>query len=253
MSSPPLVVPARFNGPASTANGGWVSGRLAGYLDPGLGAADPDRGCVQVRLLAPPPLEQPMPVTVDGTGAQASVAGVPVLQASLVDPAALPATPAPVAPEVARAAEAGYPGLVEHPFPTCVVCGPERGPGDGLRLFAGPVPGRPGTSAATWTPHPSLAGADGSVPAELCWAALDCPGGWSVLQPGRPMVLGTMQARVLRRPLVGEPCVVVGSRERSEGRRYWTSSALYGADSELLGLAGAIWITISPPAGTSRG
>ena len=132
VSSPPLVVPARFNGPASTANGGWVSGRLAGYLDPGLGAADRDRGCVQVRLLAPPPLEQPMPVTVDGTSAQASVAGVAVLQASLVDAAALPAAPAPVAPEVARAAEAGYPGLVEHPFPTCVVCGPERGPGDGL-------------------------------------------------------------------------------------------------------------------------
>ena len=38
----------------------------------------------------------------------------------------------------------GVPGLTSHPFPTCFACGTDREPGDGLRIFPGPVAGRAG-------------------------------------------------------------------------------------------------------------
>ena len=97
----------------------------------------------------------------------------------------------------ARAAEATYPGLASHPFPTCFACGTGREPGDGLRIFPGPVGDRTATRvAATWTPHPSVA--DGlarrrarDVGRAVTWAALDCVGGWAADVGERPMVLGT--------------------------------------------------------------
>ena len=49
----------------------------------------------------------------------------------------------------------------EHPFPTCVVCGPDRDPGDGYRIFPGPLAGEHGLFAAEWTPDASLADDDG--------------------------------------------------------------------------------------------
>jgi len=44
----------------------------------------------------------------------------------------------------------------EHPFPTCFVCGPDRRPGDGLRILVGPVAGRD-LSANVWYPDEALA------------------------------------------------------------------------------------------------
>jgi hypothetical protein len=37
----------------------------------------------------------------------------------------------------------------EHPLPACFGCGPDRGPGDGLRITVGPVAGRD-LSADVW-------------------------------------------------------------------------------------------------------
>src|SRR5436190_1435510 len=51
-------------------------------------------------------------------------------------------------------------------FPDCFTCGMNRQPGDGLRIFPGPVPGR-GLWAAPWTPNPSVAGTDGRVRPEV--------------------------------------------------------------------------------------
>ncbi len=61
-------------------------------------------------------------------------------------------------------------------FPDCFVCGMGRGPGDGLRIFPGPLAGRP-FWAAPWTPDPSVTGAGGRVRPEVVWAALDCLSG----------------------------------------------------------------------------
>ncbi len=47
-------------------------------------------------------------------------------------------------------------------------------PGDGLRIFPGPVAGRP-VWAAPWTPDASVTDGSGRVRPEVVWAALDCP------------------------------------------------------------------------------
>ena len=121
-------------------------------------------------------------------------------------PTTTPSRSTPVAPSGAGAAEAAYPGLVSHPFPTCFACGTGREEGDGLRIFPGPVGGAAAV-AATWTPHPSVAARLARVPRDhprgrrspVTWAALDCVGGWAADLGERPMVLGRMTARRRRR------------------------------------------------------
>ena len=98
--------------------------------------------------------------------------------------------------------------------------------------------------ATTWVPHPSLAGPDGSVPPELVWAALDCPGGWSSDLVARPMVLGRMTAAVQARPAVGERCVVVGRVLGTAGRKTFTASTAYDSDRRVLGHAESTWIAL---------
>jgi hypothetical protein len=85
----------------------------------------------------------------------------------------VPDTPTP---EEARAA-AGRGAYYGDPlFPDCVVCGPARAPGDGLRIFPGPV-SRRSVWAAPWTPDPSVGGPDGQARDEVVWAALLGPDG----------------------------------------------------------------------------
>ena len=253
-----LVVPHRFRGPARSGNGGWTSGALAERLSP---AAVPGSGCeaVEVTLRRPPPLDTELSVAeepaVEDRPARARLehAGEVVAEAGCTD---RPLTPLErVDPDVAEAAMADYPGHRTHPFPECFACGPARGPGDGLRIFPGPVPGRPDTVASTWTPHASLAESGDVVDAGVervgvatTWAALDCVGGWSEDLEGRPCVLGRMTARVDALPVVGEQHVVVGHRLRVDGRKTFTASTLYDSDGRVVATAEHVWIAVDPSA-----
>jgi hypothetical protein len=261
----PLVIPARFNGPPSSANGGWVSGRLAALLDPG--PEDP----VQVVLRSPPPLQVPLQVQRGADGGASVWSGdTPVAAANRVPSPFIGAAPEPVAEDEARAAAAAYAGAREHPFPTCFVCGPRRRSGDGLRLTPGRLAGRLADTAAVWVPDGSLDDGSGQVDVAACWAALDCPGGWALDLIGRPMVLGTMTAVVRERPRVGGTYVVVGRAvdavdERGEGgrpsgpgrldvpaargRKGRTETALYDTDGGApLARAMGIWLRVDPEA-----
>jgi hypothetical protein len=137
-----------------------------------------------------------------------------------------------------------FAGVVDHPFPTCFVCGPDRPEHDGLRLFPGAL--GPGRTACTWEPDQSVVDDHGAVGPAVVWAALDCPGGWSSDLAGRRLVLGTITAEVLRAPEIGERCVVVGRLDASGERRSSASTALYGTGSELLARAEAIWVRVDP-------
>ncbi len=247
MPTSTLVIPARFSGPPASGNGGWVAGTLAGFL--------PDAAAVTVRLSSPPPLDVPLDVVPDdGPGGSG---GVRLERAGRVVAAATPAGPSAAAPyeppdafvsfEDAEAAAACYPGAADHPFPSCFVCSPARRSGDGLRLTPGRPPGGPaGTTATPWVPDASLDAGDGLVAAAAVWAALDCPGGWAVDIAGRPMVLGTVTATVLRRPLVGERCVVTGTARDEVGRKAFTTTTLWSADGERLAGAAAVWVVVDP-------
>ena len=215
----------RYRGPSASANGGYTAGLLATAAAPGQPAS--------VRLRLPPPLETPLAVhenrLLDGDAVVAEVT-----RAS-VDVAA----PEPVALRDAVRAATRYGGFDEHPFPGCFACGTGRPPGDGLGLRPGPVAGRE-LVAAVWEP------VAGDTDAATVWAALDCPGAWSVDIAGRPMVLGTIAADVRALPTAGEPHVVLGWHLGTEGRRTSTATALYDAAGAVLAVATAIWIAIDP-------
>jgi hypothetical protein len=200
-----------------------------------------------VTLRKPPPLGTPMHARVTDAG------GVTLHHEDVLIGEAAPAalaglgTPEPIPFDAAKAAEQSYRGLHRHPFPGCFVCGTGRGDALGLHLYAGAVPGGDGLHACTWTPDAALADADGAaVRPEFVWAALDCPGAWTIDLETRDVVLGRITARVLGAPSVGEPCVVTGRLIAQDGRKYTTCTALYGRDGRLLGEAEALWIELPP-------
>jgi len=160
-------------------------------------------------------------------------------------PSAFEADPRPspgLAP--ARAAASHYPGLHEHAFPTCFVCGPRREPGDGLRVFPGPTE-RPGEVACSWTPDAALADASGAVLPVYLWAALDCPSGWAHIHAsGRPAVLGEFAVRIEAPVAAGEEHVLLGWQTGAEGRKLYSASALYTAAGDRLACARATWIEL---------
>jgi hypothetical protein len=215
-----VVVAGRYNGPAGSGNGGYCCGVFAR-------AAGVARAEVTLRL--PPPLDTPL--TVDG----GSVRDGDAVVATVAEAAGLADVAPPPFPgwEAARAAEARYAGLVDHPFPTCVVCGPDRD--DGLGLRPGPVAD---LVATTWTPR--------AADAELVWAALDCPGAWALLQTDEaPIVLGRLAVEITGAVRAGEPHVVVGWRLRPrEGRKHFAGTALYDAAGTLLAKGRATWVAL---------
>ena len=239
-----LVIAGRFRGPVRSGNGGSTCGALAAL-------APSDWPAATVRLSQPPPLDVAMTVARSEDLLVASYDGWVVARAlpADLDPEPVPAIDA----GAARAAEATYPGLASHPFPTCFSCGTGREPGDGLRIFPGPV--ADGRVAATWTPGPSVAAdwheyrdASREVGHAVTWAALDCAGGWAADIGARLMVLGTMTARLHSLPRVGEEHVVVGAARGESGRKRMSAVSLYDAAGGLVGTAEHVWIAVDPKA-----
>jgi hypothetical protein len=219
-----VILPRRYNGPPDSANGGYACGVVAALVG----------GVAEVTLRRPPPLECELETHVqpDGEAVEVHDSGTLLAEARRVELAI--EVPPPVSLEDAEAASRRYPGFDHHAYPTCFTCGPERE--DGLRIFAGPVDGRPGLVAAPWTPHEPVA-------AEVVWAALDCPSGWAVDDFQREgVLLGRMAARVLDLPRVGEPHVVLGWRVGEDGRKRYAGSALLTPRGEVLATARSTWI-----------
>ena len=212
-----MIIPARFNGPAGTGNGGYSAGLIAGTAR-----------SAEVTLRRPVPLDVALSI-VDG-----KVFGPDGELVAEVGPATPVDTVVPPV-DYAEAVEAakGYPGFVDHPFPTCFGCGPDHP--EGLHIFPGRRPD--GTTAAPWTPPPDVSPA-------MVWAALDCTGGWAVVAAGRPYVLGRLAAQLHRMPAPGDQCVVRGALEAAEGRRALVHTTLYGPDGAELARARATWVAI---------
>lgn len=212
-----VIVSSRFNGPPGSGNGGYTAGLIGLLLD----------GPATVTLRKPPPLDVPYEVRTTGEGLAVYCGAVVIANAA-------PATDRPVAPAWRDPANAGaYPGFTDHPFPTCYVCGPERD--DGLAIYPGPLAG--GGTAATWrVPH--------DVGSATVWAALDCPGGWAIIAPGRPYVLGRITVAIDEVPDPGQECVVVGECTGVEGRKGFVRSGLYAPDRRPIAAAEAVWIAV---------
>ncbi len=241
---PSITVETRFRGPTLSGNGGYTAGRLA--LASGLGSVQ-DGAPVTVTLQRPPPLDRPLRVRPTSTASTVTseLWDGDLLVATATDGSFTSDLVGPVSFESATLARSTYQGATGHPFPGCFVCGPERDPGDGLRLSPGIVDA--GHTACIWVPDPSLVtGANPTiVGAEFGWAALDCPGGWTSDLHARPLVLGRMTAVCLSAPAVGRPHIVVGRLVGQQGRKTFTATSLYDAD-RLVGRAEHTWIAVDP-------
>jgi hypothetical protein len=234
----PLRVATRFCGPPASANGGYVCGLVAEAIG----------RLVTVRLLKPPPLEADMTVHPDADGTwHIEHDGQRLIDAR---PATLDdiAPPAPVSYVEAldAARHAPWSDPAQHPCPGCFVCGPLRARGDGLRLFAGVVPERD-VVATGWLPDASLGLADGKVAPAFIAAALDCPGFQALRTGMKPWLLGEYTCRIDRRVHVDEPCVILGWKLETKGRRSIVGTALYDEDGELCALAKGVWIEPREP------
>jgi hypothetical protein len=218
-----ITLPRRFRGPLTSANGGYASGRLAAFVH-----AD----VVKVTLLLPPPLDRTLDVRrerdrvvlLDG---DAVVAEAQPSELDLVVPMSVSLGDAETAAE--RHVRIG-----DENFSECFSCG-IRAEGDGLRIYAGPVPGREPLYAAPWHVR--------EVSPEIVWAAIDCSGAYAVGSAGRgDAVLGRMAARVDRLPAIGSACVVAAWPLGEDGRKLYAGTALFEEDGELLALARQTWI-----------
>jgi hypothetical protein len=239
-----LTIAPRFCGPPDSGNGGYLAGLVAGYLG----------GPAEVTLRLPPPLDRPLALERDDHGGARVLHGDTLIaEATGLQAGACFELPPPVSVEQARAAGAISPLRLHselHPFPTCFVCGPQRAPGDGLRICVGPVPGTE-LSADTWHPHQELADAAGEVRPEFWWAALDCPGGIAALLGAAPdgaaYLLGRLAARQLGPVRAGEPHVVAGWPLGAQGRKILAGSALFTASGQAVAVARATWVRLRLP------
>jgi hypothetical protein len=240
-----MTIARRFRGPPNSGNGGYVSGLLARHIP----------GAAEVRLKAPPPIETELSAIEVGPG-----------QWELRNGATTVATARATDLDLQRIERADFEEAVEaerktpikpheHLLPMCFVCGPDRAPGDGLRLFAGPL-ARPSDPdgvvfAVPWIPALNLAATDGRVAEEFMWSVLDCPTGYACVfdrQTGgvtdQPILLGMLSARIDGRPQPGERCVVTAWRTGQEGRRLMADAALFGEGGTLLAVGRAVWVVV---------
>ncbi len=224
-----IAIPRQFRGPERSANGGYACGVIAELV----GAE-----VVEVTLLRPPPLDVELVVErSDGGHVRVLHAGELVAEARPARLELEPAQPTSFA-RAERLATALGPDP-DHPFAGCLVCGPARAEGEGLRLR--PAPLGDGRVAAPWRVEPQFAGA------RFAWAVLDCPGGWAVAPAAGSRgisVLGRLTARVLEPPQAGDECVVVAWPLGGTGRKLDAGTALY-REGDLLALGRAVWFAMS--------
>jgi hypothetical protein len=234
-----LTIAQRFHGPPASSNGGYFAGLVATLASRTLA----------VRLLKPPPLDVELTVRELSGGELEVLHGEE--RVGQARPQAL-TLEAPRPPDYLEAVEASrhYAGFRRHRFPSCFVCGTQRARGDGLRIFAGPLPER-GMVAAPWVPDSSLDSGEGKVRPEFMSAALDCPGYYAVAPDDRMMLLAQFTAHVDRLVHIGESCTVIGWAIGISGRKHEAGTAVFDEKGQLCGRARALWI--EPRASESAG
>lgn len=234
----PFRAPARFAGPPGFANGGWLAGQLAAQLVPeDVGFPSPP---VEVTLRMPTPVDRDLAIQRRDDHVRLLDGAHVLAEARFAR--SCPLAPSPVTRAAAARAEASYVGWWDHPFVGCFVCG-LRDPGEGLRLFTGPVDGRPGVVAGRWTVAARPGPAREMTLAGLLWAALDCPTGWAHHRPGGVALLGRLTSQIHRLVVPGEPLVVVAQADGRQGRRLLSRCGIYDQDSRLVAASQAVWVT----------
>lgn len=228
-----VTVPARFNGPLESGNGGYSAGALAALLE----------GAVEVSLRRPVPLDTELRVSREDDGTVLAFDGEDLVAEARSAPDFELGVPAPVDVETARAAAAGYRGKTDGPFSNCFVCSRTRE--DTLGVHAGPVEGRE-LVATPWMPPRWADDGSGAVRPEIVWAVLDCPTYFAAYvdhpEPLPPAVLARFTGRLDAPVPVGEEHVVIAWPLAADGRKHHAGVAVVSAAGEVLARAQALLI-----------
>lgn len=217
-----MRIDERYSGLPRHALGGYVAGLLARML-----AA---RGAIEVRLERPVLVGDD--VHIEGDTLMRGDERVATAREVVFDLR----PPRIVGPDEAEVASASYPGRRNHFFPECFCCGPARRRGDGLRIFPSPANG---VMAATWRPGDAID--DVSVPLEIVWAALDCPGIWAQVfattGSSERAVTGSLAVATIAPISSRDTLVVTGWPIRRDGRKIHVGSAISDERGTLLAVA----------------
>lgn len=228
-----ITVPARFNGPLDSGNGGYSAGALAAFLE----------GAVEVSLRRPVPLETALRVCREDDGKVLAFDGEDLVAEARSVPDFELDVPESVGVEEARVATAGYRGKTDGPFSNCFVCSRTRE--DTMGVFAGQVDGRE-LVATPWTPPPWADDGSGAVRAEIVWAVLDCPTYFAAYmhypEPLPPGVLARFTGRLDAPVPVGEEHAVISWPLEADGRKHHSGVAVVSVAGEVLARAQALLI-----------
>lgn len=228
-----IIIDGRFCGPPDSGNGGYTCGVLSRFI----------QGDAEVTLISPPPLNRMLTVEHADEGMVVLKDGESMVAKAV--PKVLDFdTPIPPAFEEAFLSATDSAVMGDHPFPTCFVCGHHRQVNDGLRLFPGPVQGKP-YLATTWVPDPTLCDEQGMVKREFIWAALDCPGAWAIIvEKMRFIVLGRLAVQIQGTIKAGDRCIVTGWKMSEQGRKIMAGTAVFSETGRLCAQALATWIEL---------
>lgn len=231
-----LIIDARYNGPVGRGNGGYIAGAMAAFVS----------GDAEVRIMRGFPVATPLAISRHPDGSVSchldgqELGRVRPLRLAL-------AIPPPPTLSAARAAAERFRFLHGSDVRGCYVCSPRRAPGEGLRLFCGPLPDAGEVIVAgVWEPGPELLDASGRVAPEQVWAALDCPGGYAIAALALDIgvqLLGTCAAS-LKQPLRAGESYIVSSWQLAPpaGRKRFMGVAIHGVTGQLMACARQIWI-----------
>ncbi|MGB1141432.1 MAG: hypothetical protein ACPG1A_11070 [Halioglobus sp.] len=240
-AQPHVFIPARFNGPPTSGNGGYSCGVLAAFID----------GAAKVRLHAPPPLDTPLRVADAGDGVRQMYDGDALIGSAFPTDLELEIPPAPSVAQ-AKAAMERFPLYEGHVFGTCFVCGPDRPDHDGLCLFTGVVEERGDVLASNWEPASDLLDDAGNVRPEILWSALDCPGYFAIMgDTPIAAMLGELSAELYDTVPGDQSLVVYAWPLGREGRKYHAGAAVATGDGRVVAASRSTWIELQAPPGAN--
>lgn len=228
-----IQVHRRFRGPPSSANGGYVAGLVAEWIE----------GPAQVDLLAPIPLEVPLHRRRDDGEVMLFDSSRNYARGRPADELLDFDVPGPPSEEELEAAAISFPGASGHPIPGCFVCGTERAADDGLCIFPGESPHRD-VAIAEWVPGDDLADDQGHIEERYLWSVLDCPSYFGLCEPRPLALLARLSATIERPVLAGERLRITGWELGREGRKHHSASVVHDEAGELLAVARALWIEV---------
>ncbi|MBS1861103.1 MAG: hypothetical protein JSS68_05260 [Actinobacteria bacterium] len=225
-----VTVPARFNGPPASGNGGYACGVLA------VAAGGP----VAVSLRRPVPLDRELEIQHEDVAlARAFCDGELIAEARSAAPLRTWDGPR-IGLEEAHISHEKYVSRPGGEFDSCFVCGQARD--DGMRIFAGPVADT-GIVASPWTPPAWTADEAGAVRPEFVWAALDCPAYFAL--HGDELTIAYLvrqQVEIASRPRAGAEHVVVGRPLERSGRKGLAATAVLDLEGEVLAHAEVLFV-----------